>query len=567
METPIPPFARELTALLVEDDAATRKLMAAQLKGEFKELILAADGREGLAAFQAHQPQLVLTDNSMPHLSGIEMTEAIRRTDPKVPVIFFTSFMDTALLVRAINLGIAAFLPKPATIDSLRKAVAMVAGMLEHDHLQRKTLEQDLALLQFREKYHEHQQGLAFRKELSILENDFAVRSFASAGGEWIAQVEYCPHDIMCGDSYSLRRIGGGMLVFLADAMGKGLAASLSTSLSVHTFNLLADASARGPFNFRTFVRRYTAMMRKHLLEDEVLPLTLAWLPGDRPVMETAAFGMPPILMGDSGPVRKARCDNPPLSPYVDTFRTTVHDLGATRSVLFYTDGLNEAVTADGSLYREHLDRDFADGLGRGQLWRAFKGKVGVPADDVALVLLTRVDGEPLWETGFTLGSRLEEVERACEDLEARLEDGAELPAGPRGEFAMAIREALLNAYEHGSLEIDFAAKARMLEQGTYYETLREREGKTERHIDVRVAVLARAGQRLLKVTVQDAGPGFAPAPFLFQGADTMLASGRGLRMVRACTDAFYLNEKGNAVTLIRIYPGGSHAIGPNQRH
>ncbi len=567
MEKPVPSFARELTALLVEDDSATLRMMSAQLKKVFKELIVAGDGREGLAAFQAHRPQLVLTDNHMPFLSGIEMTEAIRRIDAKVPVIFFTSQMDTDLLVRAINLGIAAFIPKPATRASLFNAVAMVTGVLENEDLQRRNLEQEMSLLQFRDKYHEHQQELAFRKELSILENDYAGRSFSCARAEWIVQVVYSPHDIMCGDSYSLRRMAGGMLLFVADAMGKGLAASLSTSLSVHAFNLLADASARAPFAFQDFVRRYTAMMRKRLLEDEVLPLTLAWLPEDRPVMETAAFGMPPILVRDEGGVRKLRCDNPPLSAYVEAFRTTMHDLGAAQALLVHTDGLNEAVTAGGDLYRDHLDRDFAGSLGRDQLWEAFRAKVGSPADDVALVLLTRVDGEPLWRDELEVPSRLEEVERACEELERRLEAGADLGPGPGGEFAMAVREAMLNAYEHGSLEIDFGAKVRMLEDGTYYQSLHDLEADVERRIGVHVSVQARAGQRLLRVTVQDAGPGFTPDAFLLQGADSMLASGRGLKMVRACTDAFYLNEVGNAITLIRIYPGGSHAVEPDQRH
>lgn len=159
----ISPFARELTALYVEDDAVSRLMVAAQLRGVFKELILAADGQEGLEAFRARSPQLVLTDNRMPRLSGIAMTESIRELDARVPVIFLTATMDTPLLVRAIELGIAAFLTKPVALASLRLAVARVVGLLEIEHLHRRTVEQELALLHFQEKYHESQQELAFR--------------------------------------------------------------------------------------------------------------------------------------------------------------------------------------------------------------------------------------------------------------------------------------------------------------------------------------------------------------------------------------------------------------------
>jgi len=44
-----------------------------------------------------------------------------------------------------------------------------------------------------------------------------------------------------------------------------------------------------------------------------------------------------------------------------------------------------------------------------------------------------------------------------------------------------------------------------------------------------------------------------------------MMLSGRGLKMVKMYTDAFYFNEKGNAITLIKIYPGESDAADANQ--
>jgi len=163
LQVALGPFARTLTVLLVEDDAVVRRHLTAHLWGVFGELLLASDGREGLALFEARAPQLVITDHEMPVLSGLAMTEAIRRTDSKVPVVFVTATMDTALLVRAINLGIASFIPKPVTRENLRQALSTVVSLLEHDHLQRMTVDQELALLRYREKYHEHQQELAFR--------------------------------------------------------------------------------------------------------------------------------------------------------------------------------------------------------------------------------------------------------------------------------------------------------------------------------------------------------------------------------------------------------------------
>ena len=582
LRTQLTPFARELKVLLVEDEPVSLAMVKAQLKGVFGELILASDGREGLELYRERRPDLVLTDHQMPQMSGLDMTEAIRWLDTKVPIIFITAAMDTSLLVRAINLGISAILPKPIVPANLRQALALAVGMLENDHLQRTNLNQELALLQFREKYHEHQQELAFRKELSLLENDFYCRSLGgTGGGEWIAQAQYFPRDIMCGDSYSLRRIpGGGQLIYLADAMGKGLGASLTTSLGVYTFNLAVDAlTDETPFSFRAFVTGYLALMGRRLLEDEVFSLSLVWLPPGEAVLEIAAFGMPPILVAAPGePVRKVRCNNPPLSPYLAAFQTTVHTLGRATSALLYTDGLNEAPTLDGGLYRDHLEADFQGSPSLAMFWRAFQTRVPAAEDDVTFLLLRRVDAVPVWTERLEVPGRLEGVEEACEAIEGSLEARAALLPGPRAEMMMAVREALLNAYEHGALEIPGALKRRRLEEGTYFDLLMEREQSCDRLITVELSVQSEGGNDLLKVEVKDPGPGFTPPRLAFQEPDSLLLHGRGLLMVKKYTDFFYFNETGNAITLLRIYQGtpnadsahqtqGTHDHGEHQEH
>jgi CheY-like chemotaxis protein len=563
----ISPFSQGLTVLLVDDDPVSLHVVAARLEGVFRQLILASDGREGMAAFRAHGPQIVLTDHRMPELSGIDMMEQIRKTDTRVLFVFITSTMDTALLVRAINLGVSAIIPKPVLAENLAKAIALAVGVLENDQLQRKNLEQELALLQFREKYHEYQQEVAFRKELSILENDYLYRVFAgspgSGQGEWVTQVEYLPRDIMCGDSYSLRRLpDGSQLVFLADAMGKGLAASITTSLAAYAFNLEVDAVVAGkPFAFRAFVATYTALIRKRLLEDEVFSFCLAWLPVTGAFLETAAFGMPPILVGTPlAALRRLRCNNPPLSAFGETLNFTVHELGEARSILLYSDGLNEAVTGDASLYRDYLDADFGAALGSRQLWEAFKARVAVPDDDVTCVLLSRVDGKPRWQDHRVVPSSMGEVERACLELEEHLETQTSLGPGGRTEFGIAMREALLNAFEHGSLGITTRAKQRLLEEGGYYDHLLATEAIPERPITVTLSVHPDGGNELVKLTVRDEGPGFTPPAAWFNESDHMLLCGRGLRMVRKYTDAFYFNDKGNVITLLKIHARGQHA-------
>lgn len=570
----ISPYSQGLTALLVEDDAASRTLISAQLRGVFKELLQAPDGEQGLAAFRTHRPQVVLTDNRMPGLTGLEMTAAIRQLDPKVPVIFITASMDTPVLVQAIRLGIAAIVPKPVLRNNLRQAVAQVVGLLENDHLHRTTVDAELALLQYREKYHEFQQEFAFRKQLSLMENDFFSCAFTGlpecGQGEWITQVGYAPHDPLCGDSYSLRRLpDGSQLIFLADAMGKGLAAALTASLSVTTFNLQADALVTGaPFGFRAFVQRLLPLLRQRLLEDEVLALALAYLPATRAPLEIAAFGMPPILLVDhASPVQKLPCNNPPLSSATEDFNLTIRDLGTARSLLVYTDGLNEAPTLDGSLYRSHLNAAFQAHGGIDQFWRAFRDKVAQPEDDVTFLLLYRIDATPRWSQRLEFTGRLAQVDQACAELETLVDGHAPFDPSGQAEFAMAIREAMLNAYEHGSLEIPAGLKRQLLEDGSYYEHLLAQETTRDRRIVAVCSLQTEGDQNLLKVTIQDEGPGFTPPKSWAMEADSLLLSGRGLKMINKYTDAFHFNEKGNVITLIKLYPRGTDASPANQCH
>jgi len=62
-----------------------------------------------------------------------------------------------------------------------------------------------------------------------------------------------------------------------------------------------------------------------------------------------------------------------------------------------------------------------------------------------------------------------------------------------------------------------------------------------------------------VKLTIRDEGPGFSPALELARDADSLRLCGRGLRMVRKYTDAFYFNEQGNAITLLKLQARGNH--------
>lgn len=113
--------------LIIDDDEAMRDLMARALRMKGYDVLVARDGREGLAEWERTQPDLVVTDLYMPNVDGIETILALRARKPGVPIVA-TSGGDSRSSFLALDsagdLGATVVLPKPFSPDELWAAVA-----------------------------------------------------------------------------------------------------------------------------------------------------------------------------------------------------------------------------------------------------------------------------------------------------------------------------------------------------------------------------------------------------------------------------------------------------------
>lgn len=116
----------------------------------------------------------------------------------------------------------------------------------------------------------------------------------------------------------------------------------------------------------------------------------------------------------------------------------------------------------------------------------------------------------------------------------------------------VCLREIVLNAIEHGNLEINFEEKTRAQRDRSYFEFLQKRkEDPKYRSRRVVVEYSVTSERALFRVT--DCGPGFDHRKFLRAAAapgPELLEHGRGLFMTLAAFDRVSYNEKGNQVTL-----------------
>lgn len=110
---------RQTRVLFAEDEEAAKLLMARTLKRYFDTVDTAGDGKEGLEKFIQNGYDIVITDLNMPKMDGLKMLEGIRVQDSNAALIITTAYSDESRLLKAIDLGVEAFIKKPIQIQKL----------------------------------------------------------------------------------------------------------------------------------------------------------------------------------------------------------------------------------------------------------------------------------------------------------------------------------------------------------------------------------------------------------------------------------------------------------------
>lgn len=112
--------------LIVEDDKDISQVLFEILSPHFGEIFCTDDGIKGLELLRKKRPSLILTDISLPGLSGIEMIQKARAEGIDAPVIFQTAHDDKDIMLSALRLGACDFISKPFQIQEVLKTVERV---------------------------------------------------------------------------------------------------------------------------------------------------------------------------------------------------------------------------------------------------------------------------------------------------------------------------------------------------------------------------------------------------------------------------------------------------------
>ncbi|HWH76214.1 MAG TPA: sigma-54 dependent transcriptional regulator, partial [Candidatus Binatus sp.] len=113
--------------LIVDDEPVQREMVGGFLKKQGFEVTLADSGEQALELFRQDSFDLVLTDQRMTRMSGLELLQAVHSINPETPVILITAFGTVEAAVTALKQGAIDYLTKPVNLEELLYRIHQVS--------------------------------------------------------------------------------------------------------------------------------------------------------------------------------------------------------------------------------------------------------------------------------------------------------------------------------------------------------------------------------------------------------------------------------------------------------
>ncbi|MGE5681990.1 MAG: response regulator transcription factor [Bacillota bacterium] len=159
-----------MRVLIVEDEQGIANFLRDGLEEESFAVDVASDGKSGLQMALTTEYDVILLDWMIPALSGIEVCRLIRKTDPKIPIIFLTAKDTVQDTVFGLEQGANDYIKKPFDFDEL----------LARIRVQLRTNESENSLLKLGDievNLNTHQVSKASR-EVTLTQKEFALLEY-----------------------------------------------------------------------------------------------------------------------------------------------------------------------------------------------------------------------------------------------------------------------------------------------------------------------------------------------------------------------------------------------------
>ena len=113
--------------LVVDDEPVQRELVGGFLKKQSFEVTLADSAERALELFRQDAFDLILTDQRMANMSGLDLLQAVHAINPETPVILVTAYGTIEAAVVALKQGAVDYLTKPVNLEELLQRIRQVS--------------------------------------------------------------------------------------------------------------------------------------------------------------------------------------------------------------------------------------------------------------------------------------------------------------------------------------------------------------------------------------------------------------------------------------------------------
>jgi CheY-like chemotaxis protein len=542
--------------LVVEDDALTRAFVRKVLQADGLQVVLAENGEEGLSLVLTESPDLVLTDFSLPDMNGAELSRRIHAHHREShgdlpmfpPIVVFTASDDPEVLKECLDAGAVEFLTKPFNASELRTRIRAIAELASAHTglLYREAEEQDEINMV------KHLLDRLLAPGRAMLPRGFVMETL---------QTRRINGDV-CAYQAGAPGIHLGMI---CDPMGHGLMAGISEIPTMEVFSALAARDLPLPSILAEINRKLLHLLPGNRFSCVTL-FRLDWHSGELSVINAAmpdAF----VFRKDGSLVRFASTSIP-LGIQADLGSPGISRQQLMPGDCYFacSDGLSELVSEAEllALFRNGGEAGFTPLLRDLLEPRARNREL---ADDVSWCLwpfraepvdLLVPKGDARLETQGLSSIQL------CMSFQPEALDYHELGSNLAGflgrhgvpmevsqTLALLLSEAIVNAVEHGLLDLDSVLKESGFEVYEAQRLARLARGCLAL-VELRVAIhLERDGTfSHLGVQVSDPGLGFDWRQWLAALDDASTRPhGRGLLLLQTLARDLRFNETGNEVS------------------
>lgn len=326
--------------LIVDDDAAARRLLSTSLKAVGFDVTIASGGDEAVKLIQSDTPDVVLLDYEMPGLNGAEVCAWIRASTitviKELPVIMFTAHTAETEEIGCLEAGANDFVTKPVSLSILQARIQTQLRLRAYA----------LELEKWREAREADLQSARATQQAIVPHETPYVPG-------WEVESHFEPLIQVGGDIYGWRELSDGKWLFwLADGTGHGAAAALITALATHLFSKAGEVSS-SPAEILNIVNKEFI----RVIGGNTFMTACCAVVDEKGSMTFSSAGHPPLFIQRSDKRVDSYAAKRTMLGLVDNIRTNdftiVMEKGDT--AVLYTDGLYSMKSKEGSRFSDEI--------------------------------------------------------------------------------------------------------------------------------------------------------------------------------------------------------------------